>query len=356
MNFYGLLHSWGIGLTIMKNKLIYIAPYSQNEVSGSIATVVDFVYILEELKINYILINTYRKPNLTRKLNTNVKMVFKVLFKLVRVINRNDTVLFHSSVNAFIPGIYLFGPITYFLGAKFIVRLAGGKIPAQFNNELFSKFTASYFNLFVNSVCVQTLDLKSTLYSYHIRKVIYLPNYRRKFHLKRIITTNNRNHINNFIHAGRICKEKGSDIILKIFKNLGIQYKLDVWGTSLYTSKLFEHKYQNISYKGKYKSNESYDIISKYKVLIFYSNYANEGQPGIVLEALSAGLTVFSNKVRGVQELNQCFKGIKFYSSYSELKNLIKNENCDTITNSNNLSVLDNIWQQYHKFSRELLA
>ena len=123
--------------------------------------------------------------------------------------------------------------------------------------------------------------------------------------------------------VGRLEKQKNyKDLIISIANS---EIKLDIVGEGSLKKELKDianlHN-SNVKFLGTLSHSELLKLYTKYKIFVLSSTF--EGNPKVVLEAMSCGTLVVAAKNKNVQEIiTNGVDGI-LYSNEEELQNLIK--------------------------------
>lgn len=215
-------------------------------------------------------------------------------------------------------------PIVHIINVNFIfsmLQIYGYKL-AKISNIYVTLFYVGVLNGYFSNGLSQLLENHDYIYKLfsdnkkyfdHLNKNFYFPAEKFTsfyFPVENKLVDYNENHVKTklengenlrILWAGRICRQKRPDILIKIAekcKHLPVHF--DVWGTLEvnYTKSMFDMP--NISYNGLFKngwqfSNKEYDI--------FLYTSAYDGMPNIVLEALDNALPVITNNSGGVGEI-----------------------------------------------------
>lgn len=103
------------------------------------------------------------------------------------------------------------------------------------------------------------------------------------------------------IYISRICEDKGLDTLKKLYDrvrstNSSISFSIDFFG-QMTDDYFYNHlsDIPNYCYKGVLQPEEVIPTLEKYDALIFPSHYEGEGCPGIMVEALFAGLPIIAS-------------------------------------------------------------
>jgi glycosyltransferase involved in cell wall biosynthesis len=111
-----------------------------------------------------------------------------------------------------------------------------------------------------------------------------------------------------FVYVGGISKEKGIEVLLKSFSELlkgdekDTLFELHLYGTgsAYYLDTLLKNS--GVHYHGVVDNIELRRQLTSYDVFVFPSLYNNEGHPGVLIEALMAGLPIISSNQPVIRE------------------------------------------------------
>jgi glycosyltransferase involved in cell wall biosynthesis len=136
------------------------------------------------------------------------------------------------------------------------------------------------------------------------RKVEIIPGYRPLIH-SNISYRHTADGTFRFLYAGIISKEKGIDILLKSFSELHQEadnenyFELHLCGQNAgYTLE----KMSGVYYHGITENIALRQQLASYDVFVFPTIYNNEGHPGVLIEALMAGLPIISSNQHVIRE------------------------------------------------------
>ena len=122
-----------------------------------------------------------------------------------------------------------------------------------------------------------------------------------------------------FVYVGQISPSKGIPCLLKAFKRLknkfsgGNELELHIYGAG--SSQIVEklQKEKKVHYHGKVDNNTLRNALFLYDIFVFPSLHESEGHPGVIIEALMAGLPIIASDLSGVREIVEPMKnGILF--------------------------------------------
>lgn len=144
----------------------------------------------------------------------------------------------------------------------------------------------------------------------------------------------------HFVFYGRIMKEKGIEKAIQLVNDLnklGIKCKLDIYGQGKqdYLEKIKRMLNENVTLLGEIKPNgkKEFEILSKYDVFLFPTEYPGECMPGSLIDARIAGLPVLASSWKYSSEFVDDGKdGLLFeYANYDDMlkkaTKMIKNKN-----------------------------
>lgn len=200
----------------------------------------------------------------------------------------------------------------------------------------------------VKNIFVEANTLKDDLNELQITNVDVLNNFRKvkKFKI---------NYINDgkikFVYFGRVIKEKGIEEAIKLIKKLNsenIDCTLDIYGQckNEYLNEIKRMFDDNISYHGEIKpdSKTEYEILSKYDIFIFPTEYPGECLPGALIDCYISGLAVVASN----------WKYAKEYILENENGKIFEYKNYDDMYKKTIEMISDNSILKYKKKSKEL--
>lgn len=169
-----------------------------------------------------------------------------------------------------------------------IVMVMGGTAADDIASDpVYRKHMSCYKQIFV-----ETAHMKKKMEASGLDNVSIYPNGRFK---PAIFPTIRESDNVKCVFFSLINEMKGVDIILDTAEKMK-NVTFDFWGhvEDGYTSRFQERvkRANNVQYKGVFKgsSNEVYDLLSDYDVLLLPTKYTTEGIPGVLVEAKIAGI------------------------------------------------------------------
>lgn len=241
--------------------------------------------------------------------------------------------------------------INYLKCDKIIISSAdrGANIVLKFLDRIHSKKDVFYFviggSLYKNivekkwkvepykklkKIYVEANTLKENLDSIDITNVEKLNNFRKVESFK-----NNYQKTKEikFVYYGRVIKEKGIEEAINLTNRLNeekIKCTLDIYGQvkNEYFDKIKSLFTESINYYGEIKPNNKieYEILSKYDIFIFPTEYPGECLPGALIDAYISGLAVLVSNWRYAKEyVEDGENGYIFeYKNYEDMYNKVK--------------------------------
>ncbi len=138
---------------------------------------------------------------------------------------------------------------------------------------------------------------ENTFWFPNVRERIFTPELPRSFNKR-------------FVFISHVSKGKGIDQILEASNQLDADYTIDIYGPIMYSDySVDDFKNYNVTYKGALKHDQVIPTLNKYDVLLLPSYRAEEGYPGIIIEAYSLGIPIISTSLKSIKEI--CDNGVE---------------------------------------------
>lgn len=165
------------------------------------------------------------------------------------------------------------------------------------------RFDAKYLK-FLHKIVVQGQKMKDELAQAGLNQGYLLPNSKIIDYLPDLSKIKTNSGRTQFVFMSRMHEEKGVEMILDCVKRLnsegyGDRFNVDYYGQfedNTYKQKFLEKLavVPNACFKGvvNLRTNEGYDELAGHDVMLFPSYWRGEGFPGIVIDALIAGLPI----------------------------------------------------------------
>jgi len=328
----------------MQKKYLFLGPKKNvndpNLTGGVIVLFENLIDYCNEHNIDYEIIDT-NKANYNNKLYAYIQILFLVFLKTQKA----TYISLHGTAN------------DYFFIAPFalvISKLFGKHFSLR-------KFAGNFIEIYENSSIIKQVIIKIILKysSCNFFETKYLVEYFKKFNpntfwfpnvrKKSFYHTDQKFH-KRFVYIGAITEEKGIDTLCKASNLLLNDYIIDLYGIlgDNYTESYF-NKY-NVNYQGILDSNNVTRVLSGYDVLILPS--LREGYPGVIIEAMSAGLPVIATNLDAVKEMLDDNMDMAFLivpNNIIELKKAI-----ETFSDDNYLDMSVRSFMKFDNFDSEV--
>jgi glycosyltransferase involved in cell wall biosynthesis len=190
------------------------------------------------------------------------------------------------------------------------VRFFGGRPMLEFTGKLRFLRTIPLVLLgLANRIVIET-DLGANEFPKFLqKKIVVVPGYRprTKSRMAKNLVENDQSV--KFVYVGEISSAKGFDILLEAYSNLveltkgQLDIELHVYGTGSQVLIDQLQTYLGAFYFGKIENAELRRKLVSHDIFVFPSTYISEGHPGVLIEALMAGLPVISSDLPGPREL-----------------------------------------------------
>ena len=239
---------------------------------------------------------------------TEYIVIEKIDFNLIKRKNVKETVRLISSIlnkkNQFIIGVAgrktrkNLCRVLYIINRKAMKRslifLMGGAVVEDIRADTQYQKYIKHFKC----IYAETKGMVRQLEEIGITNVEYYPNCRARGEKKEYEV----NKSFSCVFFSLISKEKGVDIILNVAEEIpSIKFYLYGEVSEEYTDEFYRHlkRCENVTYKGVFRGNseEVYNELRKYSVLLLPTRWKAEGVPGILIEAKIAGVpAIVSNQ------------------------------------------------------------
>ena len=200
------------------------------------------------------------------------------------------------------------------------------------------KWKASTYNR-IKQIYVEVDQLKDDLDAIDINNVEKLSNFRK---VEKFKNNYKKTDEVKFVFYGRVIKEKGIEEAINLVNRLNdenIKCTLDIYGQCKedYLNKIKEIFTDKIIYNGEIKPDNKteYEILSKYDVFLFPTEFLCEGLPGALIDAYISGLAVVASNWKYAKEyIHNNENGVIFeFKNYDDMfektKNMILNNKID---------------------------
>ena len=272
----------------------------------------------------------------TSESNGNMLNKIKFFIKFTTIIAKSNTVVIMPAQKALKLYFPLFSLVKLLTSKQVHYVVIGGWL----SNVLQSK--PSYVGMLrrFDSIHVQTLGLVDEMRSLGINRVYYLANFRFYNASDQMVPWDNK-YKDKIVYYSRIIKEKGVENLIESLNQINLlskreQVELDFYGP---VADAYRFDFMNlisqfkfINYLGVLTPDDVINSLSRYQFLVFPSQrFFEEGFPGALLDAMTAGLPVVSTKWKYSSEfIIEGYNGITFDSAnqsdlIEKMTNLLSN-------------------------------
>jgi len=284
-------------------------------VGGATATVQAF---LDELarrdSVRCVVINTspppdYRVKTALLKLDTLARAA-TIVRQFVNAIGSSDAALIFGT-NSF---VFTLGTVLLMLGRwrrkPCFVRLFGGDLDLwlQTQGNLRRKFSLWVLGA-ADGFLVETRLVYEALARLGCSKTHYVPGYREPRPVKRL----ERQHAEHLrlVFLSQIRRGKGPLVLLEALQRLvvegGSRITCDFYGPLIEDCRAEFLTQLSVTpgacYRGVVESSMARDLLARYDALVLPTDIMTEGHPGVIIEAMQAGIPVITTRHRAVPEL-----------------------------------------------------
>ncbi|WKZ41641.1 MAG: glycosyltransferase family 4 protein [Anaerolineales bacterium] len=303
-----------IQMTTQTRRLLLIGP-KPPPIGGSPLTV---QAMLEEFanypSLQVILINTSPGMDVRKKMTgfnwEKVKRSFTIFYHYIRDIRHCDAALVFANdlfAITLAPILLLFSKI---YGKPFFLKPVGAGLDLFINAQpkLFRIYLLSILRA-MEGILTQTQLLKDDLKKMGCANVNYLPGCRPLPAM--MLVPKSSSEKMRLVYLGHITRFKGPLILLNALRTSSelcdVQVTCDFYGPiheEIQDEFLAElNSSPNANYCGIAKAGTGPQLISQYDALVLPTYYDTEGHPGVLIEAMHAGVPVISTQVRTLPEL-----------------------------------------------------
>lgn len=270
---------------------------------GATVLMKNFVEFLTTNNYQYKFVQTNKFINTkTLELKPRLNKLY-FLFYFLLYLPWCEVVMFNFSDHATINLFPKLQKIAKLLGKKVVLRKFGGsydlslaKVPPK--QQQMSLLALAHSDAVFFETKAGIAHLKSLIGD--SSKIHWFPNVRNEAPL---IKDRNR-YEKKIVFMSHISNEKGVADLLKISEELRGEYTIDLYGAIKEDQyKDYEWNKHGVNYCNQIPSEEVMQRLPAYSLLILPSY--REGYPGIIIEALSAGVPIISTNVGGIPEIIQ---------------------------------------------------
>jgi len=279
------------------------------------------------------------------------RRIFTYLNRMIQIFiqaRRVEIVSFSTPTNYTL----LFGTLVYFIarfwGKPFVIRHGGGHNHKQ--HKSWGSLARTIISLGIAKADVSFFQTKAQVEYFqriYKRKIVWFRNHRSP---PLNIEIPKRHAAKKFVFLGLVVKEKGVQVMIDAFRQLGKDLSVDIIGDDRMDIESIVMNDSQINYKGAIKHDQVYETLNQYDVMLLPS--FSEGQPGTLVEASLMGLPIIATSLEGIAEVVEDGKTGLLVAprSVDELKQAIK-----TLSTDQELyqSMVENLLKQRELFSSD---
>ena len=173
--------------------------------------------------------------------------------------------------------------------------------------------------------------------------------------VKEVLINQNKHQL-KLVYVSRVMAIKGIFDLLEAISFIEYDYILDIYGPKHFSGDE-ENKFNSllnnkVSYKGEINNEEVIEVLNKYDLFVFPSRCAYEGTPGVVSEALIAGIPILTSNFPQAPYLLNNNKDSIFYEMYNQQDLRTKLEWC-ILHKEEIRSMKNNVLNSGRKFTYE---
>lgn len=281
---------------VIKGRVLLIGPrLSPKGYGGVVVLFEDLIEQLKSFQLEFEVIDSNRF-----NYKNSFSCVFYVLFSFIKKSKDFSLISVHFKNNDFIYLAPLYIIIAKMLNKKISIRKFAGNFDQIFDRlGWFRKRVVMYSLRNADHVFFETKYLVNKFKVYN-ENTFWFPNSRQR---KKVIEKESKVYSRKFIFVGNVCAEKGVNELLEASNKLNNDYSINIYGSvsESYFNSLDWSLYPNVKYHGEISSLSILKVISEHDVLLLPSY--REGYPGVVIEALQAGLPVIASNLAGISEM-----------------------------------------------------
>jgi len=300
----------------LSNQLLVIGPLPPPVAGTSVSFKLfcDFVEHQSD-KVSIKVLNTAPKKLGTRPLLSfaNLITTSKILWGCLTQVRKSNKVLLFGSNQFLVSLMPICLLIAKLAGKPFYVRSFGGSFDSYYQN--LSPMVRRYFHWVlkhVDGLIVETRSKKDFFYEIMENRVHLVPGYRESVDLQALQKpVDQPQHSLRLVYVGHVRKQKGVFDLLDSIKLLNDSNPLKVtcnFYGPIYEedSDLFAQQVDQIDgaeYGGMLDPDQVITSIANYDVFVFPTYYPGEGHPGVLIEAMIAGLPIITTNFKSIPDL-----------------------------------------------------
>ncbi len=282
------------------NKLLIIGgvPYPESKhkrIGGTTVLMQNFLDYCRDNGISHSHVSTNRFTGPGAYL---LNTLYTILMTLIYALRTDAMMVNISSARGITTLLPVVKGIGKFSGNKIVMRKFAGSLKKlmedspSFKQKVLSQFRDCDLNFFETQEIIDYIKANDC-------NAVWFPNVRRKAPRQA-----SEEYSKRLVFISQVKESKGVDLICEASLRLPEDYTIDIYGPiheDKYTPEYFS-KYR-VNYRGVVNPADVLTTLASYNLLLLPTHWEGEGYPGIVLEALSAGLPVIATRWGGIPEI-----------------------------------------------------
>ncbi len=361
----------------MPKKILIVTDFFEPHISGIVTYIKQHIVAYKELNFSVTILTTLHNNSLKKEeIIDNIRIIrckptikisrgfysFELVYKYFKLQKRFDFINVFYPLTEILPIFMKFNNKTFFTYCC---------LPPSFLNNRFSSLYFYLFGLmslfFPKKIITLSNDYFSNtfLHRFFDKKVIEISPFIVKKNIKKTLNINQEFNIG---YLGRICEEKGLEILIKASEILNsklLNYKLLIAG-DLNDKRFYKYIQQikdkskvnkNIIFIGKINEAEKDKFLTKLDVLVLPSVNSFEAFGIVQLEAMNNGVPVLASNIKGVRSIiKKTENGYLFEkNNFKELARMLLKIQQHKIKDPQLISSSVNINYSYEMFIKKII-
>ena len=294
-------------MKVFQKKIGFIGNFGdKNIIGGQIAKTRElFAAMLRRKNVSQLLVDEFLREGLVKEeilpdcfsvLDLNNKNYFYFVTQLVKVFSTSHSIVIIMSSSSYFKLLPVFSFLNRIYKRVLYEFVIGGT-----RQERIGKRELYYEKQF-KRIFVESNYMKNSYYKLGLYNTMYMPNFKCVSPISVKEVENRDFSVVKCCTYSRIDEKKGVDIAIKVMNylmNKSNKITLDIIGPvdNSYRKafeELLKNAPQNVKYVGYIDGNISKQILQKYDILVFPTQWETEGFPGSFIDAMQAGLVILS--------------------------------------------------------------
>lgn len=227
-----------------------------------------------------------------------IARLLSVLLRTIVLIWRNDIVSLHvSSIKTALFAMLLW-PILFVTRRAWVLRIFGNACVKHRKTRVVYRSAFDWLVRRCPLLLVETRAAEQYFRS-RCRRVEWYPNNRP---ILNTVLSQAHTSTLRFVFVGHVMPAKGCRDMIAAARMLGSDITVDVYGPLMDGMRAEEFR-TPVRYHGSIHPAEVPGVLADHDVLLLPTHFAQEGYPGVILEAFAAGVPVIASRCQGIAEI-----------------------------------------------------